>query len=124
MFSFERARADSSQLRAYATASGMPKKIDELTVEFTTSGPNPIELEHIATINIMSRAWCEANRASRPQNYTQKEDMITAHQANGTGPYMLKSRQPDIRTVLTKNPSWWGIGEHLFEGNVDARLYT
>lgn len=123
VFSFERARADTSQLRAYATASGMPKKIDALTVEFTTSGPNPIELEHVATINIMSRAWSEANRAAKPQNYTQKEDMITAHQANGTGPYMLKSREPDIKTVLVKNPNWWGIKEGLFEGNADEVIY-
>ena len=94
MFSFERARSDTSQLRAYANASGIPKKIDDLTVEFTTNGPNPIELEHIATINIMSKAWCEKNRATKPQNYTQKEDMITARQANGTGPYMLKAREP------------------------------
>ena len=56
VFSYERARANTSQLRAYAVASGMPRKIDDLTVEFTTSGPNPIELEHVATINIMSHA--------------------------------------------------------------------
>ena len=123
VFSYERARSDTSQLRAYAIASGMPRKIDELTVEFTTTGPNPIELEHVATINIMSRAWCEANRASKPQNYTQKEDMITAHQANGTGPYMLKAREPDIKTVLVKNPNWWGIKEGLFEGNADEVIY-
>src|SRR6202521_4549876 len=123
VFSFERARADSSQLRVYANASGIPNKVDELTVDFTTSGPNPIELEHINTINIMSRAWCEKNRATKPQNYTQKEDMITAHQANGTGPYMLKSREPDIKTVLTKNPNWWGIKEGRFEGNADEVIY-
>src|SRR6266853_2374748 len=35
VFSFERARADSSQLRVYATASGIRKKVDELTVDFT-----------------------------------------------------------------------------------------
>jgi peptide/nickel transport system substrate-binding protein len=123
IFSFERARADTSQLRVYANASGIPKKVDELTVDFTTNGPNPIELEHINTINIMSRAWCEKNRATKPQNYTQKEDMITAHQANGTGPYMLKSREPDIKTVLTKNPNWWGIKEGWFEGNADEVIY-
>ena len=123
VFSFERARADSSQLRVYANASGIPKKVDELTVDFTTSGPNPIELEHINTINIMSRAWCEKNRATKPQNYSQKEDMITAHQANGTGPYMLKAREPDIKTVLTKNPNWWGIKEGRFEGNADEVIY-
>src|SRR4029079_11914040 len=63
VFSFERARSDTSQLRVYANASGIPKKIDDLTVEFTTNGLNPIELEHLATINIMSKAWCEKNRA-------------------------------------------------------------
>src|SRR5437762_3057958 len=123
VFSFERARSETSQLRVYANASGIPKKVDDLTVEFTTSGPNPIELEHWATIYIMSKAWCEKNRATKPQNYTQKEDMITAHQANGTGPYMLKSREPDIKTVLTKNPNWWGIKEGWFEGNADEVIY-
>jgi peptide/nickel transport system substrate-binding protein len=123
VFSFERARSDTSQLRVYATASGIPKKIDELTVEFTTNGPNPIELEHWATIYIMSKAWCEKNRATKPQNFTQKEDMITAHQANGTGAYMLKAREPDIKTVLVKNPNWWGIKEGMFSGNADEVVY-
>ena len=45
--------------------------------------------------------------------------MITARQANGTGPYMLKSREPDVKTVLDKNPNWWGIKAGRFEGNVD-----
>jgi peptide/nickel transport system substrate-binding protein len=123
VFSFERARSETSQLRVYANASGIPKKIDDLTVEFTTNGPNPIELEHWATIYIMSKAWCEKNRATKPQNYTQKEDMITAHQANGTGAYMLKSREPDIKTVLAKNPNWWGIKEGMFTGNADEVIY-
>ncbi len=124
VFSFERARSDTSQLRVYANASGIPRRIDDLTVEFTTNGPNPIELDHIATINIMSKAWCEKNRATKPQNYTQKEDMITAHQANGTGPYMLKDREPDIKTVLVKNPNWWGLKDGQFEGNADEVIYT
>ena len=124
VFSFERARADTSQLRVYANASGIPKKIDDLTVEFTTNGPNPVELEHIQTINIMSRAWCEKNRATKPQNFTQKEEMITARQANGTGPYVLKSREPDVKTVLVKNPNWWGIKAGAWEGNADEVIYT
>jgi len=124
VFSFERARADTSQLRVYANASGIPKKIDDLTVEFTTNGPNPIELEHVQTINIMSKAWCEKNRATKPQNFTQKEEMITARQANGTGPYVLKAREPDVKTVLVKNPNWWGIKAGVWEGNADEVIYT
>jgi peptide/nickel transport system substrate-binding protein len=124
VFSFQRAAEPSSQLRVYANAAGVPKKIDDLTVEFTTNGPNPVELEHMNTINIMSKAWCEKNRATKPQNFTQKEDMVTAHQANGTGAYMLKSREPDVKTVLVKNPQWWGIKEGRFEGNVDEVIFT
>ena len=55
VFSFERAKADSSQLRAYANATGKATKIDDLTVEFVTPGPNPTMLEHVVTINIMSQ---------------------------------------------------------------------
>ena len=124
VFSFQRAAEPTSQLRVYANASGAPKKIDDLTVEFTTNGPNPIELEHLNTINIMSKAWCEKNKVTKPQNYTQKEDAYTAHYANGTGAYMLKSREPDIKTVLVKNPNWWGVKEGRFEGNVDEVVYT
>ncbi|MEO8755554.1 MAG: ABC transporter substrate-binding protein [Casimicrobiaceae bacterium] len=124
VFSYERAKADSSQLRGYAALAGVPKKIDDLTVEFVTNGPNPVELDHVATINIMSKAWCEKNRCMKPQNYGAKEDMITAREANGTGPYSLVSRQPDVKTVLKKNPNWWGIKAGYFDGNVDDLVYT
>jgi len=124
VFSYERAKADSSQLRAYANAAGTPRKIDDLTVEFVTNGPNPIMLEHLATINIMSKAWCEKNKCQKPQNFAAKEDMITAREANGTGPYSLVSRQPDVKTVLKKNPNWWGIKTGQFEGNIDDVVYT
>jgi peptide/nickel transport system substrate-binding protein len=119
VFSYERAKADTSQLRAYANAAGTAKKIDDLTVEFVTNGPNPIMLEHLATINIMSKAWCEKNKCMKPQNFAAKEEMITAREANGTGPYSLVSRQPDVKTVLKRNPNWWGIKTGLSEGNID-----
>ncbi len=50
--------------------------------------------------------------------------MITAREANGTGPYSLVSRQPDVKTVLKKNPNWWGIKAGYSDGNVDDVIYT
>jgi len=50
--------------------------------------------------------------------------MITARQANGTGPYTLKSREPDVKTVLVKNPNWWGLKAGRWEGNADEVIYT
>src|SRR5690606_20913896 len=36
----------------------------------------------------------------------------------------LKSREPDVKTHLVKNPAWWGWKEKGFDGNVDEVIYT
>jgi peptide/nickel transport system substrate-binding protein len=124
VFSFQRATEDTSQIRAYARASGKPRRIDDLTVEFVTDGPNPIELEHIVTIFIMSKSWSEKNKATKPLDFKNKEEMITARQANGTGAYILKTREPDVKTVMVKNPDWWGWKDKDNDGNVTEMIYT
>ena len=124
VFSMQRAAEDTSQIRAYSNAAGKPRKIDESTVEFVTSGPNPIELEHLVTLFIMSKAWCEKNKCMKPLDFKAKEEMITARNANGTGAYWLKSREPDVKTVLVRNPDWWGWKDKRFDGNVDEVIYT
>ena len=124
VFSFQRASEDTSQIRSYARLSGKPRKIDETTVEFVTDGPNPIELEHVLTIFIMSKSWCEKNKCLKPLDFKAKEEMITARQANGTGAFVLKAREPDVRTVMVKNPDWWGWKDKKFDGNVTEIVYT
>ena len=124
VFSFQRATEDTSQIRAYARAAGKPRRIDDLTVEFVTDGPNPIELEHIVTIFIMSKSWSEKNKATKPLDFKNKEEMITARQANGTGAYILKTREPDVKTVMLKNPDWWGWKDKDNDGNVTEMIYT
>jgi len=39
------------------------------------------------------------------------ENYATRH-ANGTGPFILKTREPDRRTTLVNNPNWWDKPEH------------
>jgi peptide/nickel transport system substrate-binding protein len=124
VFSFQRAAEDTSQIRAYSRASGKPRKIDDYTVEFVNEGPNPVEIEHIITIFIMSKSWCEKNKCMKPLDFKNKEEMITSRQANGTGAYILKSREPDVKTVMVKNPDWWGWKEKDNDGNVTELIYT
>jgi len=124
VFSMQRAAEDTSQIRAYSNAAGKPRKIDDFTVEFVTNGPNPIELEHLVTIFIMSKSWCEKNKCMKPLDFKAKEEMITARGANGTGPYALKVREPDVKTHLVRNPDWWGWKDKRFDGNVDEVVYT
>jgi hypothetical protein len=108
VFSMQRSAEDTSQIRAYSNAAGKARKIDDYTVEFVTNGPNPIELEHLVTIFMMSKSWCEKNKAVKPLDFKSKEEMITARNANGTGAYSLKSREPDVKTHIVKNADWWG----------------
>jgi peptide/nickel transport system substrate-binding protein len=120
VFSFKRAADKSSDIKAYATAMGEPKKIDDLTVEFNLKDLDPIFLQHANYIFIMSKAWCEKNNVTRPQDFNAGEQSYAALNANGTGPFMLVSRQPDVKTVYKRNPNWWG----KFEGNVQDVIYT
>ena len=60
----------------------------------------------------MSKTWCEKNSAVRPVDVRKGTENYASTHANGTGPFMLKSRQPGVRTVLVVNPGWWGKPEH------------
>ncbi len=120
VFSVNRAKEKTSQISNYANALGEPKKIDDFTVEFNLPQFNPIFLEHLNTVYIMSKSWCEEHKATKPQDFTNKEETYAAHNANGTGPFMLVTRQPDVKTVLKRNPNYWG----KIEGNVQDVVYT
>ena len=120
VFSINRSKEQTSQIKVYANAVGEPKKIDNLTVEFNLAQVNPIFLQHLNALFIMSKAWCEKNNVTKPLDFTAKEQSYTAFNANGTGPYMLVSRQPDVKTVYKRNPNWWG----KFSGNVQDVVYT
>ncbi|MBP5991073.1 MAG: ABC transporter substrate-binding protein [Piscinibacter sp.] len=120
VFSMERGAAPTSTINQYATAVGKPRKVDDLTVEFQLAAPNPIFLQHLETLWIMSKVWSEKNRVTRPLDFKNKEESYAGLNANGTGPYMLVSRAPGIKTVYKRNPNWWG----RFEGNVQEIVYT
>lgn len=124
VFSYERASHPNSQLRQYAIPVGKPRKIDDYTVEFVQERPNPITLEHATTIYIMSKAWATKYKVERPLDFKGKEETHASRNAMGTGAYILVSREPGIRTVLRRNPNWWGIKDGRAPGNVTEVIYT
>ncbi|HEY6133313.1 MAG TPA: ABC transporter substrate-binding protein [Rubrivivax sp.] len=120
VFSIKRGQELTSQVNVYANAVGTPKAIDPLTVEFALPQVNPIFLQHIDALWIMSKSWSEKNRVTKPLDFKNKEESYASLNANGTGPFMLVSRAPGIKTVYKRNPSWWGKAE----GNVQEIVYT
>jgi peptide/nickel transport system substrate-binding protein len=124
VFSYERAQHPNSQMRQYAVPVGKPRRIDDYTVEFVQDRPNPITLEHATTIYIMSRAWAVKNKVERPLDFKGKEETFASRNANGTGAWILVSREPGVKTVLKRNADWWGAKEDRAPGNVTEVVYT
>jgi peptide/nickel transport system substrate-binding protein len=120
VFSVNRAKDPVSTFSVYANALGTPVAIDPATVEFRLERVSPVFLQHVDSIQIMSRAWAERHRVLRPLDFKNKEESHASFNANGTGPYMLVSRQPGIKTTFKRNPAWWD--QH--DGNVAEIVYT
>lgn len=120
VFSIKRGQEPTSQINNYATAVGEPVKIDESTVEFRLKAVNPVFLQHLDALWIMSKPWAEKHKVTKPLDYKNKEETYASMNMNGTGPYMLASRAPGIKTTYKRNPNWWGKNE----GNVQEIVYT
>lgn len=112
VFSYQRARAPGSLLATSFQTVREIRKIDDFTVEFVTNGPDPILPHEISTWLIMSKSWAEQNNATRPTDLTRNEQSFASTNANGTGPFRLRSRTPDGRTVLEVNREWWDTPTH------------
>ncbi len=107
VFSVERSLHPLSSTKSSIQGVSSAKRVDDLTVDLVMSEPNPVLLLHLVNFRIMSKIWSTKNNALTPQNYKDKEDTVASRSTNGTGPYMLMSRQPDVKTVLTENKAWW-----------------
>ena len=108
VFSIGRALEKTSDFSAYMQGIKEARKIDALTVDIITDGPTPTLLDQLTEVRLMNKAWALKFKVQRPQDYKNKEETYTARHANGTGPFALKTREPDVKTVLVANPRWWG----------------
>jgi peptide/nickel transport system substrate-binding protein len=119
VFSIGRALEKTSDFSAYMQGIKEAKKVDNLTVDIISDGPNPTLLDQLTEVRMMNKAWALKNNAQRPQDFKNKEETFTARNANGTGPFILKSREADVKTVIVANPKWWG----KTEGAIDEVVY-
>ncbi len=115
VFSFGRIRSKSSQLADVVSSIKDIRKVDDLTVDVETKGPDPILLSEMVSLTIMNKAWCEEHNAVEPALVGTNENFALRN-AMGTGPFILVSREPDRKTVFKKNPGWWDKPEHNLDG--------
>jgi peptide/nickel transport system substrate-binding protein len=120
LFSFGRIQQKQGTMQIYVTGIKEIKKIDDYTVEMFTDGPIPILLRNIIDFRIMSKAWSEKNNSQNVQDYAKKQEIYASRNTNGTGPYMIKSWEPDKQIVFTHHKGWWG----KLDGNVTDVVYS
>jgi peptide/nickel transport system substrate-binding protein len=120
VFSIARGKGEGSDMKASLSDIKEVRKIDAHTVEIETTGPQPILPDALTTFSIMSKKWCEENKAVQPVDRRKGIENAASFKANGTGPYRVRERQPNVRTVFERNAKYWG----KIEGNVQEVIFT
>jgi peptide/nickel transport system substrate-binding protein len=111
VFSLDRARQPTSDMKGLLTSIEAVTRVDDYTVHVKTKGPNPLLPNYLTNLHMMDKEWSEANNTVTVQDYKAKVDNFAVRNANGTGPYKLVSREQDVKTVLKRNEAYWGNGE-------------
>ncbi len=120
LFSFARTQADGSDMKSYTNDFKEVRKINDHTVEIETTTPFPILPDVISLVYMMSKKWCETNQAVKPVDRRKGVENAASFRTNGTGPYRVRERQPNVRTTFVRNGNYWG----KIEGNVQEVVFT
>ncbi|MEY2771182.1 MAG: Glutathione-binding protein GsiB precursor [Pseudomonadota bacterium] len=120
VFSLQRAGGEGSDMRSNTNDIKEVRKVDNFTVDIETKSPFPILPNVLSTVYIMSKKWCEENQAQRPVDRRKGLENAASFRSNGTGPFMLVERQPNVKTTFKINPNYWG----KVEGNVTEVVFT
>jgi peptide/nickel transport system substrate-binding protein len=120
VFTFKRAAGDGSDMKGYTQAFKTVRKIDDHTVEIETGAPYPILPDVISNVYVMSKKWCEENKAEIPVDRRKGIENTASFKSNGTGPFRLRERQPSVRTTLVRNFSYWD----KVDTNIDDIVFT
>ena len=120
VFSFKRATDPGSDMRGYTAPIKEVRKVNDYAVDIETLSPFPILPDTLTVFGIMSKKWCEDNKAEKPVDRRKGIENTASFKANGTGPFRLKERQPSVRTVLVRNFNYWGKDE----SNIDEIVFT
>ncbi len=112
LFSFERFRHPDSIFRRRLSMVTEVVAVDPMTVRVVTSQPTPILPRLLVPMPIMNRAWAVKNGAERPANNTKGIQSYASDNSNGTGPFKIVERKPDVMTRFEVHRSWWDKLEH------------
>lgn len=120
VFSFNRANEPTSAFKSFTSSIGTVTKVDDYTVDIKTNRPNPLLYNNIASVFIMDSGWAEEHGVSAAPDAKNPAQYYSNSNMNGTGPFVMVDRKPDVKTSFTRNTNWWGNSDDRFPGNIDS----
>ena len=110
--SIMRAIDPDSPVKSNLPAVSTAEKVDDFTLDLVLNGTDPILLNYLTNIFILDKEWMEEHDALAPADVRKGKENFAIANSNGTGPFILDSRQPDAKTVLVVNSNWWDKPKH------------
>ncbi|MEO6986025.1 MAG: ABC transporter substrate-binding protein [Paralcaligenes sp.] len=107
IFSWKRSLTPGSDLSSFGAYASAVRKIDDYTVEVTTPHPDPMLPREWIDLRMMSRAWSEKNHTTEATSVAHAGSNYANLHENGTGPFMVVERQPDVKTVMKRFDGYW-----------------
>jgi peptide/nickel transport system substrate-binding protein len=111
VFSADRVRANGSNFTTVVPTDAKAVKVDDYTVDFILTSPNPILITQWDGWYIMDKKWCEDNNTVAPTPASATSPSYASLHENGTGPFVIESHQPGVKTVFKPFAGWWGKRE-------------
>ena len=118
IFSFNRAKHEDSDFKGHLSNVDKIVKLEPFKFEIHTKTVDPIFTSVLTSLYIMSESWCKKHNAEKPESVKSGKDSYVSRHANGTGPFKLVSRVPDVKTVLEVNENWWDTHKHRIKKGV------
>ena len=97
------------------------RKVGDHAVEIETTAPFPILPDTLTTLGMMSKKWCEENKAERPVDRRKGIENTAQLQGQRHRPVPpARSASPTCAPCCVRNFNYWG----KIEGNVDEVVFT
>jgi peptide/nickel transport system substrate-binding protein len=114
-FSIGRARHANSGVAHLLASIDQVVQVESHVVRVRTRGPTPLLPAGLTHVLVMSKAWSEKNGAAQVADRAGRARAHTFRNANGTGPFVLVSREIGQRTVMRRNDTYWGRSQSPVE---------
>src|SRR5476649_1856222 len=118
--SIARVTDPDSGIRANASTIKDAVAVDKYTVDIHLKQKSGIALNELSGV-MMDKEWMTQHNALKPTSMSQGTEGYATNNTNGTGPFMLVSRQREAQMVLKKNPTWWNAAHS--QTNIDEIIF-